>query len=186
MHAHKTHTHTHTHTHLCIAVYQRTGIVPLLFLCPQDCQRIKSQLECLTSEVSSFWVSLFSLIFFVLCWKLSSDFQHTHTHTHTACERTLIHTHTHTHTHTRMRWFSGNRIFGSETGDMNYTQTSPTLESQKSYYFPSKFIFFDENSYYVAAALRGALFRLNILNVTNLNFEGKYFKWHIWKRHAET
>ena len=39
----------------------------------------------------------------------------------------------------------------------------PTLESQKSYYFPSKFIFFDENSYYVAAALRGALFRLHIL-----------------------
>ena len=51
----------------------------------------------------------------------------------------------------------------------------PTLESQKSYYFPSKFIFFDENSYYVAAALRGALFRLHILNVTNFKFWGEVF-----------
>ena len=48
---------------------------------------------------------------------------HTHTHTHT---HTLTHSLTHllTHTHTRMRWFSGNRIFGSETGDMNYTPLS--------------------------------------------------------------
>ena len=29
-----------------------------------------------------------------------------------------------THTHTRMRWFSGNRRFGSETGDMNFTPLS--------------------------------------------------------------
>ena len=51
----------------------------------------------------------------------------------------------------------------------------PTLESQKSYYFPSKFIFFDENSYYVVAALRGAIFRLHILNVTNFKFWGEVF-----------
>ena len=46
-----------------------------------------------------------------------------HIHTH---ERTYIHTHAHTltHTNTRMMWFSGNQIFGSETGDMNYTPLS--------------------------------------------------------------
>ena len=60
---------------------------------------------------------------------------HTHTHTHMRHTHTPImaHTHkrararthgTHTHIHTRMRWFSGNRIFGSETGDMNYTPLS--------------------------------------------------------------
>ena len=38
--------------------------------------------------------------------------------------RTRPHTHTHTHTHTRMRWFSGNRRFGRETGDMNFTPLS--------------------------------------------------------------
>ena len=40
------------------------------------------------------------------------------------CPQMSVHTSSHTHTHTRMRWFSGNQIFGSETGDMNYTPLS--------------------------------------------------------------
>ena len=83
-HAH-THTHTHTHTHLCIAVYQRTGIVPLLFFRPRTVEGISHNLivRHLTSIVPAFEDHCF------LCTMSENVLGHT-----------VIQTHTHTHTHT--------------------------------------------------------------------------------------